>query len=113
MKISLTDKATSAEIYYGIENLLNMGEKITETSKLAQILQTKLKSDDSLLRWVSFVEIAIFIRTFLFSFGYTFLAASRLGASGQYAYDRIEDIIVQADEIDGKMLQFEGGLGKI
>lgn len=94
VKTSLTDKATSAEIYYGIENLLNMGERISEVSKLAQILQTKLKSDDSLL-----------------SFGYTFLAASRLGASGQFAYDRIEDIIVQADEIDGKLLQFEGGLG--
>jgi Oligosaccharyltransferase subunit Ribophorin II. len=25
-------------------------------------------------------------------------------------FDRIEDIIVQADEIDGKYLQFEGGL---
>lgn len=47
---------------------------------------------------------------FYFSFGYTFHAASLLGAQGQFAFDRIEDIVVQADEIDSRMLQFEGGL---
>lgn len=37
--------------------------------------------------------------------------AAELGAAdGGFMYDRIEDGIVQADEVDGKYLQFEGGL---
>lgn len=94
VKVSLNDKASSADIYYALESLVAMGQTIPDVQKLAQTLQARLKTDDSLM-----------------SFGYTFHAASRLGTSGQFAYDRIEDIIVQADEVDGKMLQFEGGLG--
>lgn len=45
------------------------------------------------------------------SLGYGFHIAIDLGVSTTFAYDRIEDAIVQSDEIDGKMLQFEGGLG--
>ena len=33
-----------------------------------------------------------------------------MGADGSFAFDRIEDAVVQADEVDGKYLQFEGGL---
>jgi len=33
-----------------------------------------------------------------------------LGAQGKFAFDRIEDAIVQADEVDAKKLQFEGGI---
>lgn len=94
VKATLNDKATAADVYYGLESLHSMGQAVPDAQKLAQILQARLKTDDSLV-----------------NFGYTFHAASRLGASGQFAYDRIEDIVVQADEIDGKMLQFEGGLG--
>jgi oligosaccharyltransferase complex subunit delta (ribophorin II) len=50
------------------------------------------------------------------SLGYLFHLASLLGAQGKFAFDRIEDAIVQADEVDGKVLQFEGGIsitGKI
>lgn len=39
-----------------------------------------------------------------------FHIASKLGAAGSFAFERIEDAIVQADEVDGKFLQFEGGL---
>ena len=40
-----------------------------------------------------------------------FTLASNLGKSdGATIFDRIEDAIVQADEINGKNLQFEGGL---
>ena len=42
--------------------------------------------------------------------GYTFHIASELGSAGSFAVKRIEDIIVQADEVDGRYLQFEGGL---
>lgn len=61
--------------------------------KLSKNLQTLLKKDDSLL-----------------SLGYGFYMASELGPSGKFAIDRIEDAIAQADEVDGKLLQFEGGL---
>lgn len=62
-------------------------------AKLAKNLQALLKKDDSLL-----------------SLGHGFYMASELGPSGAFAFDRIEDAIAQADEVDGKMLQFEGGL---
>ena len=62
-------------------------------SKLAKNLQALLKKDDSLQ-----------------SLGYGFIIASELGPSGAFVIDRIEDAIAQADEIDGTMLQFEGGL---
>lgn len=62
-------------------------------AKLAKNLQAILKKDDSLQ-----------------SLGYGFYMASELGPAGAFAIDRIEDAIAQADEVDGKMLQFEGGL---
>lgn len=61
--------------------------------KLAKNLQAILKKDDSLP-----------------SLGHGFYMASELGPAGAFAIDRIEDAIAQADEVDGKMLQFEGGL---
>lgn len=62
-------------------------------TKVAKNLQALLKKDDSLQ-----------------SLGYGFYVASELGPSGAFTIDRIEDAIAQADEIDGKILQFEGGL---
>lgn len=62
-------------------------------TKLAKNLQALLKKDDSLL-----------------SLGFGFILASEFGPSGAFAIDRIEDAIAQADEVDGKLLQFEGGL---
>lgn len=56
-------------------------------------MQNKLKEDDSLL-----------------SIGHALHAASLLGDAGKFALDRVEDVIVQADEVDGKLLQWEGGL---
>ena len=61
--------------------------------KLAKNLQALLKKDDSLQ-----------------SLGYGFYMASEFGVGGAFAVDRIEDAVAQADEVDGKMLQFEGGL---
>lgn len=61
--------------------------------KLSKNLQAILKKDDSLQ-----------------SLGYGFYLASEFGLPGAFAVDRIEDAIAQADEVDGKLLQFEGGL---
>jgi oligosaccharyltransferase complex subunit delta (ribophorin II) len=47
---------------------------------------------------------------FFFSLGYSFHIAAHLGTDGTFAFDRIEDAIVQADEVDSRFLQFEGGL---
>lgn len=46
----------------------------------------------------------------MLSIGHAVHAASLLGNAGKFAHDRIEDVVVQADEIDGKLLQWEGGL---
>lgn len=61
--------------------------------KLAKKLLALLKKDDSLS-----------------SLGYGFYVASELGAPASSVIDRVEDAIAQADEVDGKLLQFEGGL---
>lgn len=37
-------------------------------------------------------------------------AAAFLGNAGKFMLDRVEDVVVQADEVDSKMLQWEGGL---
>lgn len=60
-------------------------------AKVAQLLQAQLKQDDGLQ-----------------SLGQALHAASLLGSSGQFALQRVEDAIVQADEVDGQMLQWEG-----
>lgn len=89
------DSATSQEIYFNLFSSKIMGVKIDKptTEKLSKNLQTILKKDDSLS-----------------SLGYAFYIAAELGTSASFVTDRIEDAIVQADEVDGKMLQFEGGL---
>lgn len=66
---------------------------IPNNAKIAQILKARFKEDDSLI-----------------SFGYTLHAASLLGDAGKFALNHVEDVVVQADEIDGKLLQWEGGL---
>lgn len=42
--------------------------------------------------------------------GYVFHIAADIGTPATFAFDRIEDAMVQADEVDGQYLQFEGGL---
>lgn len=42
--------------------------------------------------------------------GHAFHIAAELGAAGSFAFKNIEEAIVQADEVDGQFLQFEGGL---
>lgn len=42
--------------------------------------------------------------------GFIFHIAADLGPAGAFALNHIEEAIVQADEVDGSLLQFEGGL---
>lgn len=70
-----------------------MGQTIPAPAKVAQLLQARLKEDDSLR-----------------SLGHALHASTFLGSSGKFALDRVEDVVVQADEVDGRLLQWEGGL---
>ncbi|XP_015594118.1 dolichyl-diphosphooligosaccharide--protein glycosyltransferase subunit 2 [Cephus cinctus] len=91
------EKDTSAipDLYFAVKALTSLSEKLSEstTGKLTKTLQAALKKDDSLL-----------------NLGYTFNIASDLGLAGLFAFERVEDAVVQADEVDGRYLQFEGGL---
>jgi oligosaccharyltransferase complex subunit delta (ribophorin II) len=90
------DFTSTQEMYYAYftQKVLN-GAVLTDAvkEKLAKNLLALVKKDDSLQ-----------------SLGYGFNLASELGASASSIIDRIEDAIAQADEVDGKLLQFEGGL---
>lgn len=95
-KAALTkDASTAQEIYYNFHSAKLAGLTVDEQVRttLGKNLQTVLKKDDSLN-----------------SLGHAFAVAAELGSAGTFAYDRIEEAFVQADEVDGRMLQFEGGL---
>jgi oligosaccharyltransferase complex subunit delta (ribophorin II) len=47
---------------------------------------------------------------FYISLGYTFHIAADIGIPAAFAFDHIEDAMIQADEVDSQYLQFEGGL---
>ncbi|XP_017875714.1 dolichyl-diphosphooligosaccharide--protein glycosyltransferase subunit 2 [Ceratina calcarata] len=94
---NVVEKETSSmtELYYAVRGLTVLSEKLSRDriDKVIKTVQNALRKDDS-----------------LWNLGYTFHIASDLGTSGMFAFDRIEDAIVQADEINGQYLQFEGGL---
>lgn len=89
------DLATTAELYYRVATHKYLGVQIDEETQktLARNLQDLLKKDDTIA-----------------SLGYAFKVAPELGAGAAFVAERIEDAIVQADEVDGRLLQFEGGL---
>ncbi|KAL2728266.1 dolichyl-diphosphooligosaccharide--protein glycosyltransferase subunit 2 [Vespula maculifrons] len=89
------DTSTFAELYFAVNTLTLLSQKLTteKSEKLAKTLQVALRKDDS-----------------LWNLGYAFHIASDLGPVGTFAFDRIEDAIIQADEVNGQFLQFEGGL---
>lgn len=86
-------KSSISDIRYTIEILSLFKQQIPNPIKVAQTIQAKLKEDDNLI-----------------SIGHALHAASLLGNAGKFAQDRLEDVVVQADEVDGKLLQWEGGL---
>ncbi|XP_059484421.1 dolichyl-diphosphooligosaccharide--protein glycosyltransferase subunit 2 [Neocloeon triangulifer] len=88
-----SEDSSIPNLYFAYQGLISLGQKPKDISKLAKNLQTAIKKDDSLL-----------------NLGYLFHLAALMGPAGKFAFDRIEDAIVQADEVDGKVLQFEGGI---
>jgi len=84
--------ATAASLFFSVKTETNLGGKLN-SAEIKKALTAALKKDDSLL-----------------SLGLAFHTAAMLEGDMTAFYDRIEDAIVQADEVDGKMLQFEGGL---
>ena len=89
------DASNMLELYHAVGGLNALSEKLSrdKVDKLTKTVQNTLRKDDN-----------------LWNLAYTFHIASYLGTSGAFAFDRIEDAIVQADEIGGQYLQFEGGL---
>jgi oligosaccharyltransferase complex subunit delta (ribophorin II) len=89
--------ASTQEIFYTYYPQRWLDVSVTKdeafVEKLSKVLLTLVKKDDSLQ-----------------SLGYGFNVASSLGAPAVAIVDRVEDAIAQADEVDGKLLQFEGGL---
>ncbi|KAG5867863.1 hypothetical protein JTB14_000948 [Gonioctena quinquepunctata] len=91
--VLVNEKSSLSDIRYAAEILSLLKQTIPNPTKVAQVIQTKLKEDDSLS-----------------NIGQALHAAALLGNTGKFAQDRIEDVVVQADEVDGKILQWEGGL---
>jgi oligosaccharyltransferase complex subunit delta (ribophorin II) len=90
----LKEGKNSQDIYYAAEILKNTGGTV-DTVKIAELLKAATKSDDSPQ-----------------SLGYALWASTVGFKSGQKLdiWERIEDVVAQADEVDKQYLQFEGGL---
>ncbi|XP_076637139.1 oligosaccharide transferase delta subunit [Colletes latitarsis] len=89
------DGATMQELHFAVNGLTALSEKLPrdKVDKVVKTILSMLRKDDN-----------------LWNLGYTFHIASDLGSSGAFVLDRIEDVVIQADEVDGQYLQFEGGL---
>lgn len=88
------EKAIVSEIRYGIESLKLLGQGIPQPENVVRTIQNKLKEDDSLQALGQAIHSAVLLG----------------GNNLKFASDRVEDIVIQMDEIDGKLLQWEGGL---
>ena len=84
--------ATTASIFFAAQAQTSVGVKL-DSEAIKKSLMAALKKDDSLL-----------------SLGLAFHTAALLSGDLSKFFDRIEEAVVQADEVNGEMLQFEGGL---
>jgi len=89
-----TEGSSSQDIFYSVSVLKNAGSAV-DANKFAEMLKAAIKKDDTPA-----------------SIGYALWAASVVYKSGMKTdlWERIEDIVAQADEVDQQYLQFEGGL---
>ncbi|XP_037043681.1 dolichyl-diphosphooligosaccharide--protein glycosyltransferase subunit 2-like [Bradysia coprophila] len=87
--------SNSQEMYFNYQSTKALGFQITDDTKadLVKNLQAIVRKDDSFA-----------------SLGYAFHVAAELGTRGEPIAEWIEGAFAQADEVNGKMLQFEGGL---
>jgi len=89
---SQSENSAMTELYHAVTAMSHLGMAI-DSPKVLAMTQTVLKRDDSVL-----------------NMGYSFHIGSVLSGNVAPLYEHIEDAVVQADEVDGHMLQFEGGL---
>ncbi|XP_068247232.1 dolichyl-diphosphooligosaccharide--protein glycosyltransferase subunit 2 isoform X1 [Palaemon carinicauda] len=89
---AIREGASPQELFHAVTAATNLGVDV-DTAKVLRATQMALKKDDSVL-----------------SLGYAFHVGAQLKGEVSSIFERIEDAIVQADEVDGRMLQFEGGL---
>jgi len=90
---AMTSDGSAGNLYYASMANINLGQAIDKAST-AKVLAAALKKDDGVA-----------------NLGYAFNLASQLNAADvKSVFERVEDAIVQADTVDDKMLQFEGGL---
>lgn len=89
---SINDGSSPVELYHAALALKKLGVT-PDSAKLLAATQAALKRDDSVL-----------------NLGYAFHIGSVVSGDVSSLFSRIEDAVVQADEVDGRMLQFEGGL---
>merc|ERR1711892_547803 len=89
---SLGEGATTASLFFASKTQTSVGINL-DAAAVKKGLTAALKKDDTLL-----------------SLGLAFHTSAMLDGDLTKFFDRIEDAVVQADEVDGKMLQFEGGL---
>ena len=89
-----SDKSSTAEIYYAVRSSVNLGLSVDE-SAIEKRLNQLAKTDDSIV-----------------SQGYALLTGAQLSQPiAKYYANSINDLVQQADEIDGRVLQYEGGIG--
>ncbi|CAF0791471.1 unnamed protein product [Adineta steineri] len=89
-----SDKSTTSEVYYAVSSSVNLGLNVDEAS-IEKRLNTLAKTDDSIL-----------------SQGYALLTGAQLSQPvAKFYADTVNDLVQQADEIDGRTLQYEGGVG--
>ena len=90
----LKEGGSSQDIYYAAETTKNTGSSV-DAAKVQELLKTSVKTDDSAQ-----------------SLGYALWASTVGYKSGGKLdlWDRLEDVVAQADEVDKQFLQFEGGL---
>ena len=94
LSAAITTDASTSHLYGAVVGLSLLGQKV-DSAKVTAALEAALKSDDTPL-----------------SYAHAFYVASYLtsAADQKKFFDMIEDIVAQADEVDGKYLQFDGGL---